>query len=247
MPVAHHPSQNHLLAALPPAEFERLSVSLELVPMGLGDALYESGRQLEHAFFPITAIIALLYVTQSGASSEIAGVGPEGIVGMPLFMGGNSTPSSAVVRTAGHAYRLDRRVLAAEFLRAGAVQRLLLRHTQALITQMCQTAACNRHHSVEQQLSRWLLWTADRLPSQELTITQDLVARLLGVRRESITEAAGRLQQVGFIQYRRGHIDVLDRSGLQSRACECYAAVKNEMNRLLPDALSSLDVAALHV
>jgi CRP-like cAMP-binding protein len=244
MPVVHHPSQNHLLAALPPAEFERLSVSLELVPMGLGDALYESGRQLEHAYFPITAIVALLYVTQSGASSEIAGVGPEGIVGMPLFMGGNSTPSSAVVRTAGHAYRLDRRVLAAEFLRAGAVQSLLLRYTQALITQMCQTAACNRHHSVEQQLSRWLLWTADRLPSQEFTITQDLVARLLGVRRESITEAAGRLQQVGFIQYRRGHIEVLDRTGLQSRACECYAVVKNEMSRLLPGAFSSLDVAA---
>jgi CRP-like cAMP-binding protein len=247
MPVVHHPSQNHLLAALPPAEFERLLVSLELVPMGLGDALYESGRQLEHAYFPITSIVALLYVTQSGASSEIAGVGPEGVVGMPLFMGGNSTPSSVVVRTAGHAYRLDRRVLAAEFLRAGAVQRLLLRYTQALIAQMCQTAACNRHHSVEQQLSRWLLWTADRLPSQEFTITQDLVARLLGVRRESITEAAGRLQQVGFIQYRRGHIEVLDRTGLQSRACECYAAVKNEMSRLLPGAFSSLDVAARHV
>jgi CRP-like cAMP-binding protein len=242
MPTAHHPSQNHLLAALPTAEFERLSVRLELVPMSLGDALYEPGRQLEHAYFPITAIVALLYVTQSGASSEIAGVGPEGIVGMPLFMGGNSTPSSAVVRTAGHAYRLDRRALAAEFLRAGAVQRLLLRYTQALIMQMCQTAACNRHHSVEQQLSRWLLWAADRLPSQELTITQDLVARLLGVRRESITEAAGRLQQVGLIQYRRGHIDVLNRTGLQSRACECYAAVKNEMNRLLPSALSCLDV-----
>jgi CRP-like cAMP-binding protein len=244
MPVVHHPSQNHLLAALPPAEFERLSESLELVPMRLGDALYESGRQLEHAYFPITAIVALLYVTRSGASSELADVGPEGIVGMPLFMGGNSTPSSAVVRAAGHAYRLNRCVLAAEFLRAGAIQRLLLRHTQALITQMFQTAACNRHHSVEQQLSRWLLWTADRLPAQELTITQDLVARLLGVRRESITEAAGRLQQVGFIQYRRGHIEVSDRAGLQSRACECYAAVKNEMTRLLPGAFSCLGVEA---
>jgi CRP-like cAMP-binding protein len=246
LPVAHHPSQNHLLADLPTAEFERLSESLELVPLSLGDALYEAGRQLEHAYFPITSIVSLLYVTRSGASSEIAGVGPEGIVGIPLFMGGNTTPSSAVVRAAGHAYRLERRLLAAEFLRAGAVQRLLLRYTQALITQMCQTAACNRHHSVEQQLSRWLLWTVDRLPAQQLTMTQDLVASLLGVRRESITESAGRLQQVGFIQYRRGHIDVLDRIGLQSRACECYAVVKNEMNRLLPSAPSRQAVAAAH-
>jgi CRP-like cAMP-binding protein len=212
--------------------------------MCLGDALYEPGRQLEHAYFPITAIVSLLYVTQSGASAEFTGVGPEGIVGIPLFMGGNTTTSSAVVRTAGHAYRLRRSVLAAEFMRAGAVQRLLLSYTQALITQMCQTAACNRHHSVEQQLSRWLLWTVDRLPSQELTMTQDLVAGLLGVRRESITEAAGRLQHLGFIQYRRGHIDVIDRIGLQSRACECYAVVKNEMNRLLPGATSHLGFAA---
>jgi CRP-like cAMP-binding protein len=246
LPPAHHPTQNHLLAALPTAEFERLSARLELVPMCLGDALYEPGRQLEHAYFPITAIVSLLYVTQSGASSEIAGVGPEGIVGIPLFMGGNSTPSSAVVRAAGHAYRLERRVLATEFMRAGPVQRLLLSYTQALITQMCQTAACNRHHSVEQQLSRWLLWTVDRLPSQQLTMTQDLVASLLGVRRESITEAAGQLQEVGFIRYRRGHIDVLDRIGLQSRACECYAAVKNEMNRLLPGSLSHQSVASVH-
>ena len=212
--------------------------------MCLGDALYEPGRQLEHAYFPITAIVSLLYVTQSGASAEIAGVGPEGIVGIPPFTGGNTTPSSAVVRTAGHAYRLERRALAAEFMRAGPVQRLLLSYTQALITQMCQSAACNRHHSVEQQLSRWLLWTVDRLPSQQLTMTQDLVASLLGVRRESITEAAGQLQQVGFIRYRRGHIEVLDRIGLQSRACECYAAVKNEMNRLLPGSLSRQGVAA---
>ena len=206
--------------------------------MRLGDALYEPGRQLEHAYFPISAIVSLLYVTRTGASSEIAGVGPEGIVGIPLFMGGNTTTSSAVVRTAGHAYRLQRNALAAEFTRAGPVQRLLLNYTQVLIAQMCQTAACNRHHSVEQQLSRWLLWTADRLPAQQLTMTQDLVSSLLGVRRESITEAAGRLQQVGFIRYRRGHIDVVDRIGLQSRACECYAAVKNEMNRLLPAAPS---------
>lgn len=246
MPAAHHPTQNHLLAALPTADFERLAARLELVPMRLGDALYEPGRQLEHAYFPITAIVSLLYVTHSGASSEIAGVGPEGIVGMPLFLGGNTTPSSAVVRTAGHAYRLERRLLAAEFLRAGAVQGLLLRYTQALITQMCQTAACNRHHTVEQQLSRWLLWTVDRVPSQDMTMTQDLVASLLGVRRESITEAAGRLQHSGFIKYRRGHIDVMDRIGLQSRACECYAVVKTEMNRLLPGSLSRRGVAAVH-
>ena len=242
--VVHHPSQNHLLAALPMAEFERLSTSLELVPMVLGDALYEPGRQLQHAYFPITAIVSLCYVTQSGAASEIAGVGPEGIVGIPLFMGGDTMPSSAIVRTAGHAYRLERCLLAAEFLRAGAVQRLLLCYTQALIAQMCQTAACNRHHSVEQQLSRWLLWTVDRLPSQELTMTQELVAGLLGVRRESITEAAGRLQQSGFIRYRRGHINVLDRVGLQSRACECYSAVKNEMHRLLPRSLTRPGIAA---
>jgi CRP-like cAMP-binding protein len=237
--VVHHPSHNHLLRALPTVEFERLSAELELVPMGLGDALYEPGRQLQHAYFPITAIVSLYYVTRSGAALELAGVGPEGIVGLPLFMGGDSTPSSAIVRTAGHAYRLERRLLAAEFLRGGAVQRLLLRYTQALIAQICQTAACNRHHSVEQQLSRWLLWSVDRLPSQELTMTQELVAGLLGVRRESITEAAGRLQQDGFIRYRRGHINVLDRIGLQSRACECYTVVKNEMNRLLPEVARS--------
>ena len=246
MPIAHHPTQNHLLAALPTAEFERLSARMELVPMRLGDAIYEPGRQLEHAYFPVTSIVSLLYVTRSGASSEIAGVGPEGIVGMPLFMGGNTTPSSAVVRTAGHAFRLERRLLAAEFIRAGAVQVLLLRYTQALIAQMCQTAACNRHHTVEQQLSRWLLWTVDRVPMKDMSMTQDLVARLLGVRRESITEAAGRLQHGGFIKYRRGHIDVLDRIGLQSRACECYAVVKNEMSRLLPGALSRREVAAVH-
>ncbi|HME38451.1 MAG TPA: Crp/Fnr family transcriptional regulator [Steroidobacteraceae bacterium] len=214
-----------------------MSAKLELVPMRLGDALYESGRQVEHAFFPTTAIVSLIYMTRSGASSEIAGVGPEGVVGIPLFMGGNTTPNSAVVRAAGHAYRLERRSFAAEFQRAGALQGLLLRYTEALIAQTCQTAACNRHHSVEQQLSRWLLWTLDRLPAQKLTMTQDLVASLLGVRRETITEVAGRLQQCGFIKYRRGHIDVLDQVGLQSRACECYAVVKNEMNRLLPGAL----------
>jgi CRP-like cAMP-binding protein len=244
--VVHHPTQNQLLAALPAEEFGRLSVSLELVPMRLGDALYEPGRQSGHAYFPITAIVSLLYVTRTGASSEIAGVGPEGIVGIPLFMGGNTTPSSAVVRSAGHGYRLERRALAQEFMRGGAVQRLLLSYTQALITQTCQTAACNRHHSIEQQLSRWLLWTVDRLPEQQLTMTQDLVASLLGVRRESITEAAGHLQQFGFIRYRRGHIDVLDRNGLQSCACECYGAVKKEMNRLLPGMRPGKGISALH-
>jgi CRP-like cAMP-binding protein len=236
-------SENHLLAALSGAELQRLTAALELMPMRLGDSLYEPGRQLEYAYFPTTCIVSLHYVTRSGATSEIAGVGPEGIVGISLFMGGNTTTSSAIVRTAGHAYRLERRVLAAEFLRAGDVQRLLLRYTQALIAQMCQTAACNRHHSVEEQLSRWLLWTLDRLPSQELTMTHDLVASLLGVRRESITEAAGRLQHSGLIKYRRGHIDVTDRIGLQSRACECYVTVKNEMNRLLPRVLHPDTVA----
>jgi CRP-like cAMP-binding protein len=230
-----HPTCNHLLRALPTVEFERVSAGLELVPMRLGDALYEPGRSLQHAYFPITAIVSLYNVTRSGAALELAGVGPEGIVGIPLFMGGDTTPSFAIVRTAGHAYRLERRLLATEFLREGALQRLLLCYTQALIVQICQTAACNRHHSVEQQLSRWLLWSVDRLPSQDLTMTQELVAGLLGVRRESITEAAGRLQQYGYIRYRRGHINVLDRIGLQSRACECYAVVRNEMNRLLPE------------
>jgi CRP-like cAMP-binding protein len=234
LPAAFHPRQNHLLAALPGIEFDRLSPGLELVPMRLGDVLYEPGRRLEHAYFPVTAIVSLHYVTRSGASSEIAGVGPEGVVGVPLFMGGDSTSSSAIVRSGGHAYRLERRLIVAEFLRAGALQRLLLLYTQALIAQMCQTAACNRHHSVEQQLSRWLLWTLDRYPPRNLSMTQELVAGLLGVRRESITEAASRLQDVGFIRYRRGHIDVLNRIGLQSRACECYAAVRSEMGRLLP-------------
>ena len=237
--MAPHPTQNQLLAALPPGDFERLSPNLELLSMRLGDAMYEPDRQLEHAYFPVTAIVSLHYVTRSGASSEIAGVGPEGMVGVPLFMGGDTTSSSAVVRAGGHAYRLSRRALGVEFTRGGAVQRLLLRYTQALITQMCQTAACNRHHSVEQQHSRWLRWPLDRLPAQELTMTRELVANLLGVRRESITEAAGRLQEGGFIRYRRGHIDVVDRIGLQSRSCECYAAVKSEMNRLLPKQLAA--------
>jgi CRP-like cAMP-binding protein len=191
---------------------------------------------MKYGYFPTTAIVSLHYVMESGASAETAGVGNEGVVGISLFMGGNTTPSSAVVQTAGHAYRLESRLLKQEFTRAGPLQHLLLRYTQALITQMFQTAACNRHHSVEQQLCRWLLLTLDRLSSRELVMTQELVASMLGVRREGITEAAGKLQQAGFIRYRRGHISVLDRSGLEARACECYAVVRNELSRLLPDA-----------
>ena len=232
---APSPNQNHLLAALPQAELERLSPHLGLVPMRLGEILYEPGGQMQHAYFPTTSIVSLHYVMESGASAETAGVGNEGVVGISLFMGGDTTPSSAVVQTAGHAYRLAGRLLKQEFTRAGSMQRLLLRYTQALITQMIQTAACNRHHSVEQQLCRWLLLTLDRLPEQELIMTQELVASMLGVRREGITQAAGNLQVAGLIRYRRGHIAVADRSGLEARACECYAVVKKELGRLLLD------------
>lgn len=235
MSVLHSPPQNHLLAALPAAEFERLAPHLQLVPMPLGEILYESSAQQHHAYFPTTAIISLHYVTETGASSEIAGVGLEGVVGVSLFMGGNTTPSAAVVQTAGHAYRLPRDLLQQEFERGGALQRQFLRYTQALMTQMCQIAVCNRHHSVEQQLCRWLLVTLDRIPSGELVMTQELVASMLGVRREGVTEAAGRLQQAGYIRYRRGHISVLERKGLESRACECYGVVKKEFSRLLSD------------
>jgi CRP-like cAMP-binding protein len=205
------------------------------VRLPLGDMLYEPNMQLQHAYFPTTSIVSLHYVTESGASAEAAGVGNEGVVGVSLFMGGNTTPSSAVVQTAGYAYRLERSVLQAEFNRGGFMQRLLLRYTQALMTQIMQTAVCNRHHSIEQQLCRWLLLTLDRIPAQELVMTQELIASMLGVRREGITEAAGKLQQVGFIRYRRGHIAVLDRTGLETRTCECYAVVKKELHRLLSD------------
>jgi CRP-like cAMP-binding protein len=235
MSSPHSPDQNHLLAALSTAEFERLVSHLELVLLPLGEMLYEPGGQLKHAYFPTTAIVSLHYVTESGASAETAGVGNEGVVGIALFTGGNTTPSSAVVQTAGHAYRLEARLLKQEFNRGGLMQGLLLRYTQALMTHMMQTAACNRHHSVEQQLCRWMLLTLDRLPSRELVITQELVANMLGVRRESITEAAVKLRHAGFIQYRRGHISVLDRSGLEVSACECYAVVKKEIDRLLSD------------
>jgi CRP-like cAMP-binding protein len=234
MPI-HSPNQNHLLAALPAAEFARLAAHLELVPMRLGDMLYEPGQQLQHAYFPTTCIVSMHYVMESGASAESAGVGNEGVVGISLFMGGDTTPSSAVVQTAGHAYRLERRLLEKEFKGGGVLQGLLLRYTQALITQICQTAVCNRHHSVEQQLCRWLLVTLDRIPSGEFLMTQELVASMLGVRREGITDAAGELQHAGFIRYRRGQIAVLRRSGLEGRACECYAVVKKELGRLLSD------------
>jgi CRP-like cAMP-binding protein len=234
-PTGHSPNQNHLLAALPKAEFDRLMPHLELVPMRLGDILYEPGGQMQHAYFPTTSIVSLHYVIESGASAEIAGVGNEGVVGISLFMGGNTTPSSAVVQTAGHGYRLERRRLKEEFDRAGPMLRLLLRYTQALITQMTQTAVCNRHHSVEQQLCRWLLVTLDRVPSGELVMTQELVASMLGVRREGITEAAGRLREDGYISYRRGHIAVLEREGLKKLSCECYSVVKVEFDRLMSD------------
>jgi CRP-like cAMP-binding protein len=235
MPSPHSPSQNHLLAALPTAEFERLAPHLELVPMPLGEILYEPGGQMRHAYFPITAIVSLHYVLESGASSEAAGVGNEGVVGISLFMGGDTTPSSAVVQTAGHGYRLAGRLLKQEFDRAGPMQQLMLRYTQALIMQITQTAVCNRHHSVDQQLCRWLLLTLDRMPSHELVMTQELVATMLGVRREGITLVAGDLQRDGIISYRRGHISVLNRAGLETRVCECYAVVKTELNRLLSD------------
>jgi len=235
MPTVHSPSQNHLLAALPAVDFERLAGYLELVSLPLGAMLYEPGGQLQYAYFPTTAIVSLHYVMESGASAESAGVGNEGVVGISLFMGGDTTPSSAVVQTAGDAYRLGRRLLKQEFDRTGPLQLLLLRYTQALMTEMAQTAACNRHHSVEQQLCRWLLLTLDRLPGKELVMTHELVASMLGVRRESITEVAGDLQRAGCIRYRRGHISVLDRAGLETRACECYNVVRKELNRLVRD------------
>ena len=235
MSSIHDPNQNHLLAALLDAEYDRLAPHLELVPMLLGDVLYESGGKLRHVYFPTTAILSLQYALENGNSSEIAGVGNEGLLGISLFMGGDTTPSRAVVQTGGYGYRLKSERLMEEFNRAGPVMRLLLRYTQALITQMTQTAVCNRHHSVEQQLCRWLLLTLDRLPSNELTMTQELIANMLGVRREGVTEAAGNLQSYGFIRYRRGHITVLDRVGLERDVCECYSVVKKESARLLSD------------
>jgi CRP-like cAMP-binding protein len=235
MPSPQSPKQNHLLAVLPVNAFERLAPHLQLVSMPLGEVLYESGGRLQHVYFPTTSIVSLLYVMQDGDSAEIAVVGNESILGIALFMGGETTPSRAVVQSAGHGYRLKAEVLKEEFRRGETVMRLLLRYTQALITQMAQTAVCNRHHSVEQQLCRWLLLSLDRLSSNELTMTQELIANMLGVRREGVTEAAGRLQSSGLIRYRRGKITVLDRPRLEQVVCECYAVVQKEFTRLLTD------------
>ncbi len=233
-PQTPNPKQNHLLDALLIGEFNRLLPNLEHIELPLGKVLYESGGTLSHVYFPTTSIISLLYVMENGASAEIAVVGNEGILGISLFMGGETTSSRAVVQSAGHAYRLKAQLLKEEFSRGGPVQRLLLRYTQALITQMAQTAVCNRHHTVEQQLCRWLLLSLDRLVSDELSMTQELIANMLGVRREGVTEAAGRLQQEGIILYSRGHIKVVDRAKLEKRSCECYQVVKVEFDRLLP-------------
>jgi CRP-like cAMP-binding protein len=235
----HNPLQNHLLNALPAAAYERIFPHLEGVPMPLGQVIYESGDKLHHAYFPTTCIVSKLYVMENGASAEIAVVGNEGIIGVALFMGGGTMPHRAVVQSEGYAYRLRAHLLMQQFdriggRRSGAFHLLLLRYTQALITQMTQTAACNRHHSVDQQLCRWLLLSLDRLASNELIMTQELIANMLGVRREGITEAAGKLHQAGLINYRRGHITVLDRPGLEARVCECYQVVKKEFDRLLP-------------
>src|SRR5450631_3540741 len=234
VPERHSPHQNHLLNALPAGDYERLESHLELVPMTLGEVLYESGVQLRYVYFPTTSIVSLLYVMEDGSSAEIAIVGNEGILGISLFMGGETTPSRAVVQSAGHAFRLKAALLKNEFGRFGPTMHLLLRYTQALITQMSQTAVCNRHHSVDQQLCRWLLLSLDRLQTNELAMTQELIANMLGVRREGVTEAAGKLQDAGLIRYQRGRITVLDRPGMEALSCECYQVVKTEFDRLLP-------------
>ena len=235
-----HPrkDQNNILAALPEDARERVYPHLESVQMPLGEVLYESGIQLHHVYFPTTSIVSLLYVMENGASAEIAVVGKEGILGISLFMGGDTTPSRAIVQSAGHGFRLKAQILKEEFKRAGPVMHLLLRYTQALITQMSQTAVCNRHHSVHQQLCRWLLMSLDRLPSNDLVMTQELISNMLGVRREGVTEAAGKLQRAGLILYNRGKITVLDRQGLEAQVCECYQVVKKEFDRLLPAVIA---------
>jgi CRP-like cAMP-binding protein len=240
MASPHSPKQNHLLAALPAKDYARLLPDLEFLPMPLGWAIYESGGQMGYLYFPTTSIVSLLYVMESGASAEIAITGNEGLVGISLFMGGESTPSRAVVQSAGHGYRLRASILKKEFALGGELQHLALRYTQALLTQMAQTAVCNRHHAVDQQLCRWLLLSLDRLPGKELLMTQELIANMLGVRREGVTEAAGKLQADGLIRYSRGHITVLDRPKLEKRVCECYAVVKREFDRLLPYKIHSL-------
>ncbi|MGL5631653.1 MAG: Crp/Fnr family transcriptional regulator [Azovibrio sp.] len=233
------PRINQLLSALPETEWQRWLSQLEWVQMPLGQVLCESGDKLSHVYFPTTAIVSLLYVMENGASAEIAVVGYEGIVGVSLFMGGDSTPSRAVVQSAGEGFRLKAGILKEEFNQAGPVMHLLLRYTQALITQTAQTAVCNRHHSLDQQLCRWLLLSLDRLTNNELVMTQELIANMLGVRREGVTEAALKLQKAGLIRYARGHISVLDRQGLEKRTCECYVVVKKEYDRLLPPELAT--------
>jgi CRP-like cAMP-binding protein len=233
------PRHNHLLAALHAAEYKRLFPDLEHVPMPLGEVLYESGGQLRHIYFPTTSVVSLLYVMKGGESAEIAIAGNEGLVGIALIMGGQTTPSRAVVQCAGDAFRIQPRALKQEFDRGGAVQRLMLRYMQALITQMVQTAACNRHHAVEQQFCRWLLLSIDRLPSNELTMTEGLIANMLGVRYEGVTGVAAKLQNDGLIRYDGGRITVLDRPGVEARACECYEVVRKEFERLLPDEIKS--------
>ncbi|MDI5891537.1 Crp/Fnr family transcriptional regulator [Halomonas rhizosphaerae] len=233
MALQHDPRQNHLLAALSRDEYQRLAPHLERVDLRLGESLAESGKVMRHVYFPVDCIVSLLCVMEDGDSTEIAVVGAEGIVGISLFMGGETTPSRAVVQSAGSAYRLKGQLIKDEFDRASTLQHLLLRYTQALITQMAQTAVCNRHHSLDQQLCRWLLLSLDRLPTNELVMTQELIANMLGVRREGVTESAGKLQRAGLISYHRGHISILDRTGLEARVCECYAVVKKEYDRLL--------------
>ena len=234
MPSTRNPKQNHLLAALPAPDYARLLPDLEPIAMPLGWVVYESGGHIGYVYFPTTSIVSLLYVIESGASAEIAIAGNEGLVGISLFMGGESTPSRAVVQSAGEGYRVKASILIREFALGGELQHLALRYTQALITQMAQTAVCNRHHTLDQQLCRWLLLSMDRLPGNELKMTQELIANMLGVRREGVTVAAGDLQAAGLIHYSRGHIIILNRAGLEQRVCECYAVVKKEFDRLLP-------------
>ncbi|WP_137808042.1 Crp/Fnr family transcriptional regulator [Pseudomonas sp. G(2018)] len=233
MPASPQPSHNHLLAALPAYDLQRLAPHLEQVSLGLGDVLYEPGDTLRHVYFPTDAIVSLLHVTENGSSAEIAVVGNEGLIGIALFMGGESTSSRAVVQSAGVAFRLPGQKLKNEFNRHGDLLLLMLRYTQALITQMSQTALCNRHHSIDQQLCRWLLLSLDRLHGNRLNMTQELIANMLGVRREGVTEAAGKLQRQGVIEYSRGQITVLDRARLERLSCECYLVVKTETDRLL--------------
>ncbi|WP_196159308.1 Crp/Fnr family transcriptional regulator [Reinekea sp. G2M2-21] len=233
-PYSLDPLQNHLLASLPADVQDRLLPNLELVNLELGAVLYESGDALHHAYFPVDCIVSLLYVMEDGASAEISIVGNDGMLGTALFMGGESTPSRAIIQSAGHAYRVGRKIFKSEFSRHTELLILLLRYSQALLTQIAQTAVCNRHHTIDQQLCRWLLLSLDRLPKNTVVMTQELIANMLGVRRESVTEAAGKLQKLGVISYQRGHITVLNRQRMEELSCECYAVVKKETDRLLP-------------